>query len=378
MKIVMVSLFPEDPEQIRGGVAGVTVYLTQALRKIPGLEIEVVVPYPHKSSEQTVDFDGMKVHFLPRGLPGGSIINMLFGQSRSVRRKLAELDFDLVHIQGYCLLAGQLDVLRVLTIHGIQERDALFHPKFPRLRSMFLKCVEGYWRKRSQNTIVISPYVRDVLAKELRGKTWDIENPVRDDFFKITRQTIPGRVLFGGTIHPRKNIKGLLEAFALVGEHNSQAKLRLAGTGVQTQYGQECIQLSSHLGLEGRVNFLGNLSVKDLQMEMANAACLVLCSFQETAPVIIEEATATGLPVVASDICGIPYMVEDGVTGRLVNPADAENIAEGIIAVLDEETNHAMSVRSREIAESRFRASTVAQKTFEVYQDILEKKDNKA
>jgi len=370
MKAVMVTTFPLEPDCIVGGVGGVSVYLTRELARIEGLSLEVIAFDSPVLAERTRDFEGVPVHYLPRAVGCGPIVRRVWATPAAVKRKLCELDFDLVHVQAVARIAQVLDCPRVLTIHGIPERDQLFR-RWGRLRSLFVKTVERPARRRIGNVIVISPYVRTALAGQLRGRTWDIENPVADHFFDVQRRPVPGRVLFGGLIVPRKNILGLLRAFAIVASDDPQTELRLAGHGADSAYGRQCLHLASRLGVAERVRFLGPLPVEELKKEMAQAWSLVLCSFQETAPVIIEEAMAVGVPVVASNICGIPYMVADGQTGVLVNPADPADIARGLLSVLQAEDAEAMSARSRQIANERFRASVVAHKTYEVYQQVL-------
>ena len=369
MKVIMLSLYPVEEGTVWGGVMGVSYYLTRAMNELPGVEVEVVVPQSPFPKERTTKLDGVTVHYLPRRR--GTMLRTLYGMPRDVHRKLAGMTFDLVHSQGYSYMATWLDCPTVLTIHGIAERDALFRRSFPRTRSWIVKRIETYGRKRIRNTIVISPYVRECLKDQLHGSTWDIENPVADSFFAIQRSPVPGRVLFGGLIIPRKNVKGLIEAFARTAQGDPQAHLRIAGRVLDRRYGQECMDAASQLGVSDRVEFLGNLSIEKMQQEMTQACCLALCSKQETAPVIIEEAMAAGLPVVAPDLCGVPYMVEDGATGRLIKPDDVQGVADAIRDVLQEQTNCAMSARSREVAASRFKASVVAQKTIDVYKTVL-------
>jgi glycosyltransferase involved in cell wall biosynthesis len=125
------------------------------------------------------------------------------------------------------------------------------------------------------------------------------------------------------------------------------------------------------LGVSGQVHFLGQLDVAGLQAELSRAACLALTSHRENAPLVISEAQAAGVPVVASRVCGIPYMVEDGVTGRLVNPADPDDIARGIDQLLHGDDPIAAGKAARSRAERTCRASSVASRTVGVYEEVL-------
>ncbi len=225
----------------------------------------------------------------------------------------------------------------VLTIHGILERDILYRGRFRRLRSEVMKQVEMRARERVANLIVVSPYVRDALGGTVLGRTWDIDNPVADRFFEVERRPIRGRILFAGRLTPLKNLPGLIEAFALLARNDPHAELRVAGGDGGTGHAAECGRLAADLGVSGRVAFLGPVDAARMKAEFSQASCLALCSFQENAPLVVSEAMAAGVPVVASRVGGIPSMVEDGQTGRLVDPRDHGQIARALAEALDPE-----------------------------------------
>ena len=107
--------------------------------------------------------------------------------------------------------------------------------------------------------------------------------------------------------------------------------------------------------------------------EYARSAIVALPSKQETAPVAVAEAMATGRPVVATRVCGVPYMVEDGGSGILVEHGDVAALAGALSRLLrDRELRVQMGQRGREIAESRFRAAHIACQTHEVYRSVIE------
>jgi glycosyltransferase involved in cell wall biosynthesis len=88
---------------------------------------------------------------------------------------------------------------------------------------------------------------------------------------------------------------------------------------------------------------------------------------------IIQEAMAAGLPVIATDICGIPYQVEDGRSGSLFSPGDVESLADKLNALLSSKAlRERYSGAARLRAEAEYRASTVAEKTIDVYRDMLQ------
>jgi glycosyltransferase involved in cell wall biosynthesis len=371
MKVVMVTAFPEDASRIRGGVAAVSVNLCRALSRLPEVSLEIIA-FGESGRAREADFESMGVHFVaqPSFLPGFAAV---WHQPRTVRRLLAGLKFDLVHVQGMPNIAARMTCPSVLTIHGIRERDALFRGSRPvaLLKSGVLGRIESRARRRASNVIAISPYVREVLGGELTGRVWDIENPVEDGFFNVRRDARRGRVLYCGLVRNLKNVTGLIKGIALAEKRCPDIHLRIAGEEKEPEYSKACRSLAAELGLVDRVQFLGGLSVDDLQEEMARASCQALCSFQENAPMVIAEAMAAGVPVVASRVGGVPHMVADGKTGRLVEPESPESIAAGLVDVLNSDHAENMSRECVAVAEKRFRAASVARQTVEVYRAIL-------
>lgn len=378
MRLAIVTVFPDTPSTICGGVAGVSRYLTEPLKKEPGLEIDVIVPKSGVGGVKREDWDGLKVYRLGKlkllnFLPG-TIYDIFWGKHQ-VTRLLEQLSPDIVHYQGETFLAAGCSLPNVLTIHGIGEQDARLDGRWGRLwplRWLVLKLTEEYGRRRARNLILISGYVRRFLPEKVKGrKIWRIDNPVEDSFFELKRRARPGRVLCCGRVIPRKNIVGLIRSFAAVARQIPYAELRIAGAP-DTAYLRECGCEADLQGLAPKVSFLGELTINELQAELVNAGCLAIPSFQETAPLAVGEAMAAGVPVVGAAVGGLPELIENGRTGFLVNPHDIQGLADALVAVLsDAELAAAMSERAREIAEGRFRASLVGKRTYEVYREII-------
>jgi len=227
---------------------------------------------------------------------------------------------------------------------------------------------------RLTNVILISNYTKEFLPEKNKlEKVWYIENPIADSFFNIDWKPQPCRIFFCGRVSKLKNTLGLIKAFVLIAKRFPKAQLRVAGlTSLRPEYVSKCRALVKQSGLEDKVNFLGNISVNDVQKELSKANCLVIPSFQENAPLAIEEAMAAGVPVVGSKVGGVVYMIEEGKTGFFIDPYNEESIAESVGKILgDDKLASFMSENAKRIAKSRFMASVVCEKTVDVYKNIL-------
>lgn len=141
-------------------------------------------------------------------------------------------------------------------------------------------------------------------------------------------------VLFVGHLVPVKALDVLLRAWALllqtpsVGAH---VRLVLIGEGTQRETLE---QQARALGVADRVAFLGPKPQSLVADWIAAADLLTLPSRAEGSPNVVVEALASGTPVVASRVGGIPDLVDDGVTGLLVPAGDAAALADALAAAL--------------------------------------------
>ena len=168
-----------------------------------------------------------------------------------------------------------------------------------------------------------------------------------------------------------KNILGLIKAFALIVRQFPHAHLRIAGTP-EAAYLDACKQQVEAYGLRDKVHFLGNISINEVQIELAKANCLLVPSFQENAPLTIAEAMAVGVPIVASNVGGIPEIIEDGKTGLLIDPGDIKSLSDAVSKILSDETlARSMGHAAKEAARKRFTVSLACEKTVQAYREIL-------
>jgi len=149
-----------------------------------------------------------------------------------------------------------------------------------------------------------------------------------------------------------------------------RAVLVLVGDGPERE-GVE--KLAGALGLGPYVTFLGEqLHLGGL---FAQADLFVLPSEQESFGLAALEALASGVPVVASDVGGLPEVVRDGETGLLVPPHDPRALAVAVLELLrDEPRRAAMGRAARADATARFRPGPVLDRFEALYRELLERR----
>lgn len=129
-----------------------------------------------------------------------------------------------------------------------------------------------------------------------------------------------------GRLRAEKGHHVLLRAFAEVRRRAPDVTLRLVGDGPLRAMLEDCV---SSAGLTESVQFVGD--DLDVWQHYATAGVLVVPSLSETQGIVVLEAAAAGCPVVAACVGGVPEIIEDGVTGRLVPPGDSAALASAMI-----------------------------------------------
>jgi glycosyltransferase involved in cell wall biosynthesis len=138
-----------------------------------------------------------------------------------------------------------------------------------------------------------------------------------------------GSVVFAGRLSAEKGVDTLIEAIGRLGR---AGRLSVAGEGPE----RARLEALSGEVAPGRVRFLGRLGKADMVSLLRSATVVAVPSrWYENQPMIVLEALALGVPVVASDMGGLPELVETGVNGALVPPEDDEALAVALAALLD-------------------------------------------
>ena len=371
MRVAVFTRYPQQADKPRGGVEAVAVVLIRALSRLDDLEVHVVTLESGRSTIEVTQDGQATIHRLP-GSRWPQIVDILVGPGKKqLVRYLKELKPDVLHThETHGLGLGNLPIPHVFTVHGFDDQNLIADSAgLARLRSPLWRLVQRYGLARQKSIISIAPYVRRMIEPLTCAEIYDIDNPVDERFFNITRSEEAGRILCVGWINERKNTLGSVQALARVVKKGVQATLAIAGTPKEQAYYQRVLTCIRENGLETRVELLGHIGHDRLAEELARSSVLLLPSRQENSPMAIAEAMAVGLPVIASNRCGMPYMVSEGQSGFLIEPDDHAQIADRLMQVLGNPgLRRQMGEEGRRIAMARFYPDAVARQTQAVYE----------
>ena len=256
----------------------------------------------------------------------------------ALRRAASGLTPDLIHAHlaypdGLAAIEYGREIGRpvVISVHGHDVRE--IPDANPLWRAMVARALQG-----AERVIASSGDVRgrvsDLGVPDERVRV--IPQGVDCELFKQTGDRVPGaggwRLLYVGRFDERKGVGVLLEAMRAIRQRRDDVSLRLVGGSPVSGTAAEFRDRSLDLG--DCVEFVDEQPHEAIPAIMAESDIFVLPSFYDSFGIVLVEALACGVPVVATRCGGPEDIVEEGL-GRLVAAGDVGDLAQGIMAVLD-------------------------------------------
>lgn len=256
----------------------------------------------------------------------------------------------------------------IFHIHGA-EFDKFYGVECKALRKKAIRSILG----RCTWIVVLAErwqkYLGDIVDSQ---RVRVIHNPIYVPRYVGYRERIQEKyfsyLLFLGRYGQRKGIFDLLEAVEILLSKGNRIKLICAGDGdIETV--RECVKEKS---LEKSIHVKGWIDSTAREELLREAMSLVLPSYAEGLPMAILEAMAAGVPVVATNVGGIPDAIDDGVEGFLVSPGDKQGIVDAIEKLVNEpDLVDQMGKAAHQRAQRLFSVECVVRQIEELYESSL-------
>lgn len=178
--------------------------------------------------------------------------------------------------------------------------------------------------------VVPSAFLRDVF------QSFDIDAEVVPNIVDLrqftyrVRDALRPRLLCTRNLEPLYNLSCVLRAFARIQAHYPAATLTLVGSGSQ----DSALRKEAAALCLDNVTFAGRVAPSEIHAYYANADIYVQAPTIDNMPLSLLEAFASGLPVVSTDVGGVPWMLRRGVDGLLVADNDADALAHEVLRLL--------------------------------------------
>lgn len=309
------------------------------------------------------------------------------GCIRAVRSKLKEIGPDIVHGQGTerdCAVSAVFSGYpNVLTIHGNMRLIAQLTKPKPLSFNWLNAYLEGWTIPKSNGVVCITNYTREAVKRDAK-RTWVVPNAVDPSFLELGQQrlsdscsrpsTLDSRppcpvILVVANVDERKNQNAFIRALDPLAKKMSFEVRFFGGCGA-SDYGREFREL---IASRPWCHYGGMLGRDVLRSQFEQADMLALPTHEDNCPMVVLEAQAAGAPVIASNVGGVPDLIEDGVTGLLVNPTDPETFYTAVEKLLinNDSLRERLALSAHQKAMKKYHPLIIARKHLEIYREII-------
>lgn len=303
---------------------------------------------------------GVKLVYLDKKLGlDVSMIPKLVSVFRQERPDVVHTHLDVIK---YAVPAAKLAGVRrcVHTVHNVADKEA--EGRLQKLTNTF------FYRLDWSTPVALSPQVQQTILPFYglkQGQVPVIYNGIDLSRFRSKSdysQENTVKLVHVGRFTPQKNHDRLLRAFAALCESHPQCRLTLVGDGELRQQVEELVET---LHLNRAVTFAG--AQADVRPYLERADIFVLPSDYEGIPMTIIEAMATGLPIVATAVGGVPDMLRQEESGLLV-PPKAEAVTRACTRLVEDPALRERLGRNAQADTRRFSAECMAEAYVRVYE----------
>ena len=376
--MLRIGIFTDSYKPYVGGVVRSIEIFSEDLKKL-GHQVYIFAPnYPGLPLEQDV----FRFPSIPSTYKG-FYLGLPF--SNRLEDFLVRHPLDIVHVHSPFILgrlgariAKRQGIPLVFTYHTLYDQYTHYVPLIKGLTKEITRKVTVDFCNRCDLVItpteVISKHIKEMgVVSKIKWLPTGIDlqefNEVDRSWLKQCLALEPREpvLLFVGRVAKEKNIPFIIDVFALVLQQYHQASLVIVGEGPEIQ---NLKRYAEELNLTERIHFTGKLSRQDLVKAYCGADLFVFGSVTETQGIVLAEAKAAGLPVVAVNAFGVANMISDGEDGYLLD-MDKQTFAQKIMDILKNNDLRQRLSKSALKNARQFSSRLCAEKLVQYYQELL-------
>ncbi len=382
MNIVVIGSYPLSADCIRGGVESSVFGLVQALFRA-GHKVDVF-DAPRIGGDDKCEQSGLlTIHRMANPGKHNEDARQRCGD---ILNQVSALNPDAVHIHGTGKLSGILyhevrlrGIHVVLTVHGLlyeEKKNMLFkHPSIRHLYQFVTQSGSEFGVLNEASTVIVDT---EYVAQAIRGyyekrkikhlpQMYVIPQGINLDYYRLRCAGYGSNILSVGAISARKGHLFTVQMFNMLRSRGINATLRIIGSLADKEYYRQLLNSVQESPFSQDIWVEVNVSQAVLFEAYKSASLFVLHSQEESQGIAFAEAMATGMPIVATKVGGVPYVVENGKSGLLCEYGNAQAMSEHVEHLLsDSQTWQSYSDYARQISE-KYNWDTIAEQISRLY-----------
>ncbi|MCK6541059.1 glycosyltransferase family 4 protein [bacterium] len=354
------------------------------------IEIHIITSSPYALDDQECLEDGVCYHIIRYGFPFSNrgfprflpldVLTRYYPLRKKINSIIKSINPDIIHVHGteygYGYSAFEAGFPSLISIQGI---ISLMTRQTPSLFFKLHSYLEKNFISRSKNFGSRTKWANEfIYSINSNAIVFDLPEAMNPVYFSANRDHKTKDLLFVGAIERRKGIFELMRALPIIISRFPDVRLRIVGSGDRKTL-SELKQLTKELQVDERIDWLGFQNADEIK-KLHDKSCILLHpSYIDNSPNSVVEAMVSGLPVIASNVGGIPSIIQDGVTGLLCNARDENDLAKKAILLLaNDDLRLKLSENARKNTLTRNHPTEVARRTVDIYKKIIEsyKKEN--
>lgn len=352
--------------------------LAHELASRDDIDLHLITFARHISEIHIINKYNITFYILPRQTVYLRVVTLFKSELNILNNQIRRINPDIIHSHGteevYSYAAMLCGYPYIVSLQGIINELIKLIPQRLSVQYLLFK----FFSKFEKNTLKKTHYIiaktgfAEKIARKYNHKSviYRIGNIVDDQFFAI--ENVPSEnnyILFVGSISRSKGIYDLIDAVYLLDKMDMRFVIKMIGHANKEVTNEIKIRNLGH-----RFEFCGFLEHAQLIEHFKSAKMLVHPSHMDTSPNVISEAMAAGVPVLATDVGGIPDMIEHDVSGVLVPPHSPDKLAIHIEKLI---INPNFFLRLAKTAKKQcikqHASAVVVEKTVSAYKDILKR-----
>ena len=375
--IILVPGLQKNLEEIKGGVHSA---LKNLLHGFSNQDIYIrVLSFTNEVKTETLIQYSSKIEiiYVPEGPFPFHSLNYLFLGPFILKKHIRAFNPDIIHYQTgnsfmFTRLLGLIGRKYLLTIHGMASEEAKRKKKIiDKITWRFNALI--HLLMKPENVIHLSRFSKNKHIETKKSKDIIIPNAVVPAFFNVPlKNKTENKLLYIGIIDNNKNIIFLLNNLKRIIDNNKPFTLEVLGDFSNAEMKKYILNFVTENNLTKYVHFNGWVNQTEAIKFITDADILVVSSKHESLPMVIAESMSAGKIVVASDVGGIPEMIDDETDGFLFNLNEPNEL----FSKLDKLYNNfdlitVISKNAKETAFKKYWSENVAKKTIEFYNECV-------
>lgn len=392
MKIVWLASYPlnniEDQLVLTGKIGLLTtnwlVNLAKGLSSIKEIDLHIIthsskIPFTQEIKKDNITYHIIKYNFpfSNKGFPNKfrwDIFTLYSGFIKNALKEIKNIQPDIIHAHGtehaYSLCAYYAGVPNITSIQGIVSEIYKITPTF---NFWLQKHIENYSIKKNKYFGCRTDWDKNIIKeKNPESIIYYLPEIISDIFFNLKWQPINyNTLLYVGSLTKHKGLDILLYAIAELKSNLPEINLRIIGQA-NNIFKKKIDILIDKFDIKSNIQFLGSKLSAEIASEMAKATIYVHPSLIDNSPNSLCEAMAVGMPCIASNVGGIPSIIENKKNGILFNRGDAKSLANSVKFLFSDRNRLCeLGIEARETAKKWNSSETNTKITTDIYSTLL-------